>query len=115
MLVSVDEHEGFGVPLIEAMNLELPVVTHPAGSGAGVCGDGAVLVDKAQFVQFFQTVRSVLADPSVAEQLRRAGYERAQVFSDEESERRLDARLGPALGRYSTWVSCHSHGGITVP
>jgi glycosyltransferase involved in cell wall biosynthesis len=115
VLVSVSEHEGFGVPLLEAMTLGLPIVAHPAGSVAGVCGSGALLVDKAQFVRFFQAVRSVLADRSAAERLRRAGYERARTFSDEESERRFDECLEATLTRYSTWASRHSHGGTTVP
>ena len=39
------QHEGFGVPVIEAMTMGLPVVAHDGGALPEVVGDAGLLVD----------------------------------------------------------------------
>ena len=45
VLVMTSRHEGFGVPVVEAMTLGLPVVVNHAGALPEVVGDGGLLVD----------------------------------------------------------------------
>jgi glycosyltransferase involved in cell wall biosynthesis len=45
VLVMASGHEGFGVPLIEAMSAGLPMVVSPEGGLSEVVGDAAVVVD----------------------------------------------------------------------
>ena len=45
VLVITSQHEGFGVPVIEAMTMGLPVVAHRGGALPEVVGDGGLLVD----------------------------------------------------------------------
>ena len=45
VLVVTSQHEGFGVPVIEAMTMGLPVVAHRGGALPEVVGDGGLLVD----------------------------------------------------------------------
>ncbi len=45
VLVVASQHEGFGVPVLEAMTARLPVVANRAGALPDVVGDGGVLVD----------------------------------------------------------------------
>jgi glycosyltransferase involved in cell wall biosynthesis len=45
VLVVASQHEGFGVPVLEAMTAGLPVVANRAGALPDVVGDGGVLVD----------------------------------------------------------------------
>ncbi len=45
VLVVTSQHEGFGVPVLEAMSLGLPVVANRAGALPEVVGDGGLLVD----------------------------------------------------------------------
>src|SRR5205823_6332917 len=42
--VSLSEHEGFGVPLLEAMRFDLPVVAYDAGAVAETLGDAGLRV-----------------------------------------------------------------------
>jgi glycosyltransferase involved in cell wall biosynthesis len=45
VLLVASQHEGFGVPALEAMSVGLPVVANRAGALPEVIGDGGVLVD----------------------------------------------------------------------
>jgi glycosyltransferase involved in cell wall biosynthesis len=45
VLVMASQHEGFGVPVLEAMSIGLPVVANRAGALPEIVGDGGLLVD----------------------------------------------------------------------
>lgn len=42
--VSLSEHEGFGIPLIEAMSLDLPVIAYAAPGVAATMGNAGILI-----------------------------------------------------------------------
>ena len=45
VLVVASQHEGFGVPVVEAMAMGLPVVANEAGALPEIVGDAGLLVD----------------------------------------------------------------------
>ncbi len=47
LYVSFSQHEGFGMPLVEAMAFDLPVLAHSAGSIAATLGTGGLVLDEA--------------------------------------------------------------------
>jgi glycosyltransferase involved in cell wall biosynthesis len=85
VLVMLSGHEGFGVPLVEAMRQDLPIVAHDAGAVAEVLGDVGVLLPGTQPLQVAAAVHSVHSDPEVRKralagvdaQLRRLAIESA--------------------------------------
>jgi len=64
VLVLVSAHEGFGVPLVEAMTIGLPVVANRAGALPEVVGDGGTLVDTRDPWALADAVAGVLGDPA---------------------------------------------------
>ena len=49
VFVSMSEHEGFGVPLVESMLMDVPVLAYRAGAVPGTLGRGGVLFDEKEF------------------------------------------------------------------
>lgn len=73
--------EGFGFPLLEAMQRGVPVVASTAGSIPEVVADAAVLVDPHDSDALAGALAAVLDDESRRQGLIAAGYERVKHFT----------------------------------
>jgi glycosyltransferase involved in cell wall biosynthesis len=74
-------HEGFGMPVLEAMARGVPVATSGRTSLAEVAGDAALLFDPEDEASIASAIGRVLADGELAGRLARAGVEQAARFS----------------------------------
>ena len=74
--VSASEHEGFGVPLLEAMAHGLPVVAYAAAAVPETVGDAAVLVGDRTPAVLAAAVHRVVDDVALRAQLVAAGRRR---------------------------------------
>ncbi len=74
-------HEGFGLPVLEAMACGTPVVTSNVSALPEVAGDAAILVDPNDAHALADAINYVLNDAAEAARLRKAGIERAAAFT----------------------------------
>jgi len=77
--------EGFGMPIIEAMNLGTPVVTSNYSAMAEVGGDAALLVDPHDPADIAVAMEQLLVDDSVRTQCVERGLARAKLYSWDDS------------------------------
>lgn len=74
-------HEGFGMSVLEAMASGIPVVTSNSSALAEVAGDAALTVDPLDSAAIGAALVRILSEPSLAENVRMSGLERASEFT----------------------------------
>jgi len=74
-------YEGFGLPILEAMQCGAPVITSNMSSCPEVAGDSAILVDPNNNGQIASAIDQVCSDEILRKQLIKKGFERAKLFS----------------------------------
>jgi glycosyltransferase involved in cell wall biosynthesis len=74
-------HEGFGMPVLEAMARGVPLACSDATSLPEVAGDAALLFDARDEAAIAAATRRLLNDPELAADLRARGRERAAAFT----------------------------------
>lgn len=74
-------YEGFGLPPLEAMAADVPVVTTRTGGITEVVADAAVVVEPGDTAALADGLRRVLDDAALAARLREAGHRNLERFS----------------------------------
>jgi glycosyltransferase involved in cell wall biosynthesis len=74
-------YEGFGLPIIEAMDCGIPVLTSNIGAMAEVAGDAAILVDPTDTDAIAAGIERIATDESLRSTLVDAGRERVEHFT----------------------------------
>jgi glycosyltransferase involved in cell wall biosynthesis len=82
-------YEGFGLPVLEAMQLGTPVLTSTAGSLPEVAGDAAVKVDALDVGAMTKAIRDLASDADLRQELSLRGFRQAQKFSVDAFVRQL--------------------------
>lgn len=73
--------EGFGIPIIEAFQAEVPVITSNCTSMPEVAGDAAILVEPTNVAMLTDALHKVSSDDSLRSKLIDAGRRQREKFS----------------------------------
>lgn len=77
----MSEHEGFCLPVIEALHYELPVIAYSAGALPKTLGGSAILVSEKKFAHIAELVNEVIGNDALRKSLIAAGKERVGQLS----------------------------------
>ena len=97
-LVCASLHEGFGLPVLEAMARGLPVACSTGGALSEVAGGAALLFDPHSVPQITAAIERLLADRDERNRLRAAGLSRASGFTWAATATRTLASYEAAMG-----------------
>ncbi|MFO1053415.1 MAG: glycosyltransferase [Planctomycetota bacterium] len=96
-LVHPSLHEGFGLPVLEAMGHGTPVICSDRKSLPELAGGAALLVDPTDVDAIAEALIAIDSDSALCEKLARAGRARAAAFQPEQvaaAWRRIHEELG---------------------
>jgi len=80
-------YEGFGLPVLEAQQVGVPVVCSTAGSLPEVAGEAAVFFDPYSVKDLADKIAQVARDPTLQAELRKKGQTNVQRYSWERTAR----------------------------
>jgi glycosyltransferase involved in cell wall biosynthesis len=83
LLLFPSNYEGFGLPIIEAFQHGLPVITSTLPPMSEVAGDAAILVDPEAIISIRKAVIYLTKDPNLSEAYRTKGYIQVRNFNIE--------------------------------
>jgi len=89
LYLCMSEHEGFCVPLLEAMRFGVPTIAFAATAVPETLGDGGFLVQEKRHSEIAELMNEILQNQKLREDTVRRGQARAAEFSE--------ARFGEAL------------------
>lgn len=81
LLVQPSFEEGFGMPVLEAMALGVPVVAANRGALPEVLGDAGLLIDPERPADLADAIRTMIGDATLAESSVARGRDRSRAFS----------------------------------
>jgi len=99
VLVQPSFEEGFGLPVLEAMTVGVPVVAANRGALPEVLGEAGTLVDAANAEGFAAAIERFLDDSTAASAATARGLERARWFSWDQTARTMIAAYEAAVAR----------------
>lgn len=99
VFVSMSEHEGFGVPLVEAMAAEVPVLAYAAAAVPETLGGAGIAFDTKHFPFLAELVMDLSEDLSLRERLLAGQAQRLAHFSAESTQRTLAKALDESPGK----------------
>jgi glycosyltransferase involved in cell wall biosynthesis len=99
VLVLPSFNEGFGLPVLEAMTVGVPVIGSNRGAIPEVLGDSGLLVSPDEPQELAAALERLLTDSTLAEQCRARGIRRARLFDWASAARALREAYEEATAR----------------
>jgi glycosyltransferase involved in cell wall biosynthesis len=98
VFVCLSDHEGFCVPLLEAMYHRLPIVAFDAGAVTETLGGAGLMLQDKSPATVAAAAERVIGDPRLRDALTAAGISRLAAFDLERTREGLRRHLAPLVG-----------------
>jgi glycosyltransferase involved in cell wall biosynthesis len=89
LFLCMSEHEGFCIPIIEAMYFEVPVIAFASSAVPETAGDAGIIFHKKHFPYIAHLMHEVLSNAPLQANMKKAGKKRAEYFSKENASVRF--------------------------
>jgi glycosyltransferase involved in cell wall biosynthesis len=99
----LSDHEGFCVPVVEAMTFGLPIIAHKAAAVPETLGEAGILVDKNNLQGLMNAFISVLDGGDKTHQLRESAIKRAKAFAWPVITKQFDIALEQTILSFHEW------------
>lgn len=99
VFVSMSEHEGFGVPLVESMHMDVPVVAYASSAVPETLGGAGVLVTERDLPAVAELVALIVEDAELRESILEGQRRRVRAFEEEAIRRRFWLAISCVLDR----------------
>lgn len=81
IFLSMSEHEGFSVPLLEAMQAEIPIIAYDSSAVPYTLGKSGVLIKKKNFLEIAELMHIIVEDKKLRNRIVDVQKNRLQDFS----------------------------------
>lgn len=99
VFLSLSVHEGFGVPLVEAMTAGVPIVVRGAGAVSQTVGDAALVLEAGDPAYVAAALHRVCTDAALRATLVDNGHRRAAELQGERVEQQFVHAIAAVVGR----------------
>lgn len=99
VFVSMSEHEGFGMFLVESMYFDVPIVAYKSTAVPETLGQAGVLVREKDFPVIAEVIHLLISDRDFREAVLETQRQRLQGFTKEKVEAQFWRSLAPLLER----------------
>jgi len=97
LFLSMSEHEGFLVPILECFHLGIPVLAYRAGAVPETMGQGGVIFDTKDYGQVAEAMDQILTNSNLRNGIIGKQKERLKDFSRDRIEQKLQEVINHAL------------------
>jgi glycosyltransferase involved in cell wall biosynthesis len=89
LFLSMSEHEGFCVPLLEAMNFDVPIMAYKSTGVPYTMADAGILFNKKDYIQIAEMIDALISNRDFKEKVVKKQRSRLQDFNKKMVESKL--------------------------
>lgn len=89
IFLCMSEHEGFCVPLVEAMFFQAPIIAYKSTAIPYTLGDAGILVKKKDYIAIAEMINLIIEDENLRKKIIRKQNERLKDFDPKKVERKF--------------------------
>lgn len=87
IFLCMSEHEGFGIPLIESMYFNVPIIAYDAAAVPDTLGGSGILVGSKDFTEIAIKIERLVSDETYRKRVVESQQKRLEYFSEDNMEK----------------------------